>query len=116
MIPHDVAEDEIMRSPGQMARHYAPRTPLVLSSDAIHDVARLRNDGRRVGWLAFEDETQRADGTTLIPRDPIAYASRLYDELHRMDDQRLDVIVVSTPPDDPDWLAIHDRLRRASTK
>lgn len=116
LVQRSVAENEVMRSPGQMARHYAPRTPLVLSNDSAHKVTGLRNEGRRIGWLAFDDETESADDVTLMPRDPIVYASRLYDELHRMDEAGFDFIVVSMPPQGSDWLAIHDRLRRAATK
>jgi L-threonylcarbamoyladenylate synthase len=116
LVQSPVAENEVMRSPGQMARHYAPRTPLVLSNDSAHEVTGLRNEGRRIGWLAFDDETETADNVTLMPRDPIVYASRMYDELHRMDEAGFDIIVVSMPPQGSDWLAIHDRLRRAATQ
>jgi L-threonylcarbamoyladenylate synthase len=38
----------------------------------------------------------------------------LYAALHRLDDAALDRIVVEMPPAGDDWLAVQDRLARAS--
>src|SRR5204863_2272430 len=45
------AESEPLRSPGQMERHYAPRTPLEIVADSEWRVAELCGQGHRVGWL-----------------------------------------------------------------
>ena len=47
------------------------------------------------------------------PDDAEAYARELYANLHELDQAAADRIVVSAPPDGPEWTAIHDRLRRA---
>ncbi len=49
-----------------------------------------------------------------MPQDATAYAARLYAALHEMDEIGVDCIVVDSPPTGNDWLAIHDRLRRAA--
>jgi L-threonylcarbamoyladenylate synthase len=47
-----------------------------------------------------------------MPGDPVQYAARLYDELHRLDAAGVERIVVEMPPDTEPWLAVRDRLRR----
>ena len=84
-------------SPGQHPRHYAPHTPLyVLEGTEVTPAGR----GRIIA----------------MPSDRNSYAQRLYAELHQADGEGWDWIAVEKPPETPDWAAIHDRLRRASTQ
>jgi L-threonylcarbamoyladenylate synthase len=100
------------RSPGQMAKHYAPRTPLELvEGNAESRVAELRAAGERVAWLTFADA---ADAITM-PNDPAAYAAALYATLHTLDAANYARIIVEAPPATDAWLAVRDRLRRAAT-
>jgi len=39
----------------------------------------------------------------------------LYARLHALDDEAYDAIVVTLPPDAPDWVAVRDRLLRAAS-
>lgn len=109
------------RSPGQLARHYAPRTPLALLE--WNDEADLRRQVRRLGWarravqiLAHTNIPGREGwgGVGVIPRDPEGCAQALYAELHRCDQQGGAGIVIEAVPEDPRWEGIADRLRRAS--
>jgi L-threonylcarbamoyladenylate synthase len=105
-------------SPGMLARHYSPRAPL----ESVVDDGRARaealcHSGLRVGWLTFAEsaEPQNAGLTTVVmPRDPAVYAAHLYAVLHGLDAAGVDRIVVALPPDTEEWLAVRDRLRRAS--
>lgn len=116
-----VASDhQALPSPGLLHRHYAPRAPLecVTEGDQWRLLA-LREQGVRVGWLTFTDTEKLAGlGVTHVrmPRDPAAYAARLYAALHALDDAAVDRILVTLPPDHPEWLAVRDRLRRASAR
>jgi L-threonylcarbamoyladenylate synthase len=112
-------------SPGLMPRHYAPRKPLeCVEGDALSRVRELAATGERVGWLVFgRSYLFPADRLHLpesvyygqLPSDPGACAARLYDLLHHLDnDIPVTRIVVELPPDAPEWLAVRDRLRRAS--
>ncbi len=84
-------------SPGMHARHYRPRTRLILGQPPDSgNGARLRI-GRE------------------MPPDPRAYAAALYRTLHRLDAQGLDWIAVEPPPDTPEWAGVRDRLRRAAS-
>ena len=88
-------------SPGMHARHYRPRTPLVLL--AAGDPA----PAGRGGWLRIGRE---------MPAEPAAYAAMLYAALHRLDAQDLDWIAVERPPDTPEWAGILDLLTRAAAR
>jgi L-threonylcarbamoyladenylate synthase len=112
------AGDIPLPSPGMMAKHYAPRTPLECCTDSgINRVRELTGRGLRVGWLALSAmAVNRADRVIqiVLPSEPTSYASQLYAALHQLDDASVDRIVVDLPPLQEDWLAVHDRLRRAA--
>lgn len=100
----------IARSPGQMERHYSPRTRLVLARDPDTVHRRLKDSGLKVisvGCDLIYDYRAISD-------DPIEYAADLYRLLHELDDGRFDCIVVELPPDTPEWAAVRDRLTRAA--
>lgn len=98
------------RSPGQMAKHYSPRTPvrLVEAIDFMDDVLEASQAGKRIGLVAIH-------GPQAMPADPAAYAAALYARLHDLDAQGLDMILIEAPPRTPEWAAVWDRLTRAAT-
>ena len=104
---------EPARSPGLMAKHYSPRTPLRLvdGDDLTDDVLEARRAGRRVGVIAF---TGSVPDPISLTADPVRAAAGLYDRLHELDQRGLDVILVERPPDTPEWAAVRDRLIRAA--
>jgi L-threonylcarbamoyladenylate synthase len=106
---------EVLPSPGMLPRHYAPRTPLECSVDGRERVAELLRAGARIGWLTWNEPASTAG--LIVPRMPMdtpGYAAHLYAVLHTLDDAGLDRIIVDLPPDNEEWLAVRDRLRRAS--
>lgn len=111
-----VAGERPLPSPGMLARHYAPRVPLECPVDPATRVKELSRGGR-VGWLALgEPEEEVPAGVTVrvLPPDPPAYAAQFYAALHELDAAGVERIIVSTPPEGEEWLAVRDRLRRAS--
>jgi L-threonylcarbamoyladenylate synthase len=112
-----------LRSPGQLERHYAPRARLIgctIASEAR--VKELLDGVNQVGWLRLTPggtvSNERPDSGLRIvemPRDAAQYSRRLYSALHDLDDAGVQWIVVDLPPVTDEWLAVHDRLRRAST-
>lgn len=107
-------------SPGMLSRHYAPRAPLeCVEEDAGGRVQDLLRAGRRVGWLTFAaapPADARGLCAVVMPPGPAAYAARLYAVLHALDAAGVERIVVELPPDAEAWLAVRDRLRRASAR
>ena len=94
-------------SPGMHARHYSPRTPLLLvsSEEALPD-------GRGV-WV-FHSREMKAARQVAMPPYPHAYAAVLYRTLHELDGEGWEWIAVEEPPKDPEWAAVADRLHRAA--
>ncbi len=103
--------DEIAMSPGQMARHYAPRAPARLVAlghppEIDPDAVVLAREGAWEGWRVIR-----------MPREAADYARRLYAALREADALHPSQILIERPPgdDDPLWRAIEDRLWRACT-
>ena len=100
------------RHSGGLERHYAPRTParLVPAYDLDKEIARLKE---KVAVLAFSRPDERVDYWLRMPRDPHAYAQKLYGALRELDGAGCDEILVEAPPEAPEWAAVRDRLLRA---
>lgn len=107
---------EPARSPGQMPRHYAPRTPLEMMANSRPRVEDLCRQGLRIGLLTHLKEKTNDAIRIVLPADAVGYSAGLYAALHSLDAAGLDRIIVETPPQGPDWLAVHDRLGRAAMK
>lgn len=111
---------EPLRSPGMLARHYAPKAKLIVSENSVHTVQELLNSCGQVGWLRLSGSTVECSSVPSaikiieMPRDAAAYSARLYAALHEMNEIGVDCIIADSPPTGNDWLAIHDRLRRAA--
>ena len=100
------------RHSGGLERHYAPRTPARLVPTYALD-GEIANGKHKVAVLAFSRPDERVDYWLRMPRDPNAYAQRLYAALRELDSAGCERILVEAPPDAPEWDAVRDRLRRA---
>jgi len=100
------------RHSGGLERHYAPQTAarLVPSYDLDKEIARLRE---KVAVLAFSRPDERVDYWLRMPRDPDAYARKLYGALRELDTAGCEEILVEAPPETSAWAAVRDRLQRA---
>jgi len=99
------------RHPGGLERHYAPRTPasLVPTHELDSHIAQMK----KVAVLAFSRPDERVDYWLRMPRDPKAYAQKLYAALRELDSAGCERILVEAPPGAAEWEAVHDRLKRA---
>ncbi len=100
------------RHSGGLERHYAPRTParLVPAYDLDREIACLKE---KVAVLAFSRPDERVDYWLRMPRDPLAYAQKLYAALRELDSAGCAGILIEAPPEAPEWAAVGDRLKRA---
>ncbi len=110
----------VMKSPGMLKKHYSPQAPLecVEGELDIKDILQLHS-GERIGILQYQSHTpiSREDVVCIeMPTSARKYAARLYAALHSMDDAGAMKIYVEMPPVGEEWMAVRDRLRRASAK
>lgn len=105
-------DEQAPRHSGGLERHYAPRTParLVPTHALDGEIARLKD---AVAVLAFSRPDERVDFWLRMPRDPSAYAQRLYAALRELDSAGCSQILVEAPPETAEWAAVRDRLVRA---
>ena len=117
-----VAEGETPRpAPGMVERHYAPTARLIAFHGADraavwHRIASLEAEGERVGVIAFDVAGAAATSATRMPSDATGYARALYAALHLLDQHGCRIAFVEEVPNDGDWDAIADRLRRAGLR
>ncbi|HEY1388566.1 MAG TPA: L-threonylcarbamoyladenylate synthase [Ktedonobacterales bacterium] len=127
--PHGTPESaEPAHAPGQMARHYAPHTRLVVfgatGAEALAAMLALAAEaqarGERVGALAADEEAATLEGAGVrVARlgsvdDLAAISRRLYAALRELDAAGLDLLLAHSFGRQGLGLAIEDRLRRAA--
>jgi L-threonylcarbamoyladenylate synthase len=81
-------------SPGQHEKHYAPRTPAYRFDP---------NDRARVSGAILD-----------LDADADAYARLFYARLRELDQSGAPAIHIEMPPDTPQWMAVRDRIIRAT--
>ena len=112
------AGDAAPRASGTLASHYAPRTPAdLVSANALR--AEILQLGARDESVAVLSRTVARpsdfSGVWLrAPADAAAFAHDLYANLRTLDAANADVILIERVPDDDGWLAVRDRLERAT--
>ncbi len=110
-------KDETPSSPGQLPRHYAPRTPIVIDG-------RKKNFGvypdKKIGALVFREASLSIpleNVEVLSPRGDLREAAaNLFAGIRRLDALNLDLIIAEAVPETGLGRAIMDRLRRASKR
>jgi L-threonylcarbamoyladenylate synthase len=102
---------QTIKAPGQHHLHYAPRTPVrlcknraeVLQNATVNTVALLIGEGAQPIGQVFQLDNNAAN-----------VAQHLYETLHKMDALNAQQLLIEAPPHAPEWLAIIDRLTRAT--
>jgi L-threonylcarbamoyladenylate synthase len=108
-IEKAIAPEGAHPSPGMAARHYSPRTPLLL----VNTPSEMPDRRGAYVWWNTSGLTARS---LRMPNDPAAYAHRIYSVLHDLDEEGWPWIAVEAPPDTSSWAAIADRLKRAASR
>jgi L-threonylcarbamoyladenylate synthase len=101
------------RHSGGLERHYAPRTPARMVPSHGLDKA-ITERKARVAVLAFSRPDEHVHFWLRMPRDPQAYARRLYAALRELDSAGCELILIEAPPETAEWSAVRDRLRRGA--
>lgn len=107
------------KAPGTLPHHYAPEAPLkVFNKGALEAKVQAMSAHVRNAVISFNRSPRIWPSVFYwkrAPQDAEAYAQGLYNWLREADQTKPGQIWVELPPDGPDWLAIHDRLKRASS-
>lgn len=119
---NDTADPDVLRSPGQFKKHYAPRARLLILdwSDAADLQEKIHAAGETEGGTQVIAHTRipfspAFSRVSVIPHDVEAFARAIYAELHQADDSGARLIVIEKLPEGPAWQGIADRLTRAAS-
>jgi L-threonylcarbamoyladenylate synthase len=99
---------EVLRSPGQYKRHYAPRTKAIL-------VNKISQNGYGLSCLRSVESPLFAGRQIFVGDTPREYAKNLYAALAELDALGIEVIEIEKPPTSEAWQAVWDRLTKATT-
>lgn len=109
------SQDNALRSPGQLLKHYAPKTPLFLLEEGCHFG---RADYSKSGLLCLckpKHSPRFAHIEELSSkRDLRTAATHLFSALRKLDSFQLKAIFAIRFPEEGLGLAMNDRLRRAA--
>ena len=112
---------EVLRSPGLLRKHYAPRARLMIWSWSGE--AQLREQVIQHGMPFLKTyiiahtsipSSKGFAGVSVMPHNAEAFARALYAELHRCDEAGAECIIVEAVPENDEWGAVSDRLNRAA--
>jgi L-threonylcarbamoyladenylate synthase len=103
-------------SPGQQARHYAPRTPAVRFQTSQRGLIQAETNGQPNGLIAVGtiDFVHQWERIVAMPEIADVYAREFYRVLRDLDGMSLRTIYIEMPPDTPEWAAVRDRITRAT--
>jgi L-threonylcarbamoyladenylate synthase len=110
----EAAPGERQQAPGMASRHYAPRARLEL----VPPGAGIPASGERTAYLSLGPLPPLPEGVhgVALSADPAALGATLYAILHEMDEAGFQRVVFELPPPQEAWLAVRDRLLRASAR
>lgn len=116
-----------VRVSGNKLSHYAPVTLLEIlpNADLWQRACELDAQGLRIATLEWSapdavlsQNTVHSEHAgivrTAMPADAVAYGQLLYATLRQLDSARFDRLLAEAPPGNAAWLAVADRLQRAS--
>jgi len=106
------------RASGTLEAHYAPRAKLRLMPAAELRIALDVLPKSPVNPVAVYCRTvapgRGVRAAHVMPDNPVAAAHELFAALRELDASGASLIWVESPPDDPAWEGVRDRLRRAA--
>lgn len=110
--------DTSPNAPGMLSRHYAPKTDTYLTNN-ISELLKCF-EGKNIGLLLFKNTVQNK---SIIHQEILSKsgnfneaAKNLYAAMHRLDKNKLDVIIAERLPDKGLGKTINDKLERATKK
>ena len=102
--------------PGLLAKHYAPHTPLISAPLATLIRIAEQSQAKPIGLFHLTPLAHALPHLVCqqMPNEPQEFAQQLYATLRHHDQRNYALLLFEAPPQHTAWLAINDRLRRAS--
>lgn len=104
------------QAPGMLERHYAPRTRSILVDDAASEIEKYPS--MKIGCLLFSASVANIpidhQRVLSVAGNLDEAAANVYNALHELDAQNLDLIIMERMPDKGIGRSINDRLERAT--
>jgi L-threonylcarbamoyladenylate synthase len=111
------SDSPLPTAPGQLPRHYAPRTPLVIVTDAAAIPPTKRAGAALLSCGPTADTAGFAEVAALSPDGSLEIAAAaLFEKLRALDDARFRCVYAIAVPEIGLGRAIMDRLRRAARR
>lgn len=112
----DEQDFALHRAPGSMKRHYSPKTPTMISDDALAAARNFRH--LKTGVLLFRNQPLKKPALfheyLTTSGDLNEAGKNLYSALQRLDRLGLDLIILEKVPEQGLGATINDRLERAA--
>ena len=110
-------KEENPDAPGMLAKHYAPKTKTLFTDDVLQTIQ--NESGKKIGVLSFSNSYKNDTVLTEIilskDKNISEAASKLYNAMHELDAENLDVIIIEKMPEIGLGVSMNDRLQRASS-
>jgi L-threonylcarbamoyladenylate synthase len=120
LLSEAAAKEGVLRSPGQLRKHYSPKASLAVlewrdDADLRVQLAQRKCPLDRTHIIAHTCIPLGGEfgGVSVIPHDADAFARAIYAELHYCDEAGAEWIIVEALPSTAEWQGIADRLHRA---
>ena len=117
-LNYHTINDTSPSAPGMLTRHYAPKTETLCSNDVNLSINLFK--GKKIGVLVFQKEIENDKITKqeILSKngDFDEAAKNLYAAMHRLDEYKLDVLIIEKLPDLGLGKTINDKLVRAAKK
>ncbi len=109
LLKSDIGNSKKPNSPGQLKKHYSPKTPIILN---------VKKPGKDDAFLSFGKQVSRYPSSLNLSTkgDLNEAASNLFDYLRRLDKLKKNKIAVFPVPSNGIGKVINERLKRASVK
>jgi L-threonylcarbamoyladenylate synthase len=107
-------EAKTVEAPGMYKKHYAPNCDMIIAADVLKELDKWTD--KKVGLLTFEQSNADAHHKIALSKNKSTKEalSKLYNALHEMEEQGVDLIITELFPADEYGKIINNRLLKAS--
>jgi L-threonylcarbamoyladenylate synthase len=119
-IRQKVTTSNVPLAPGMFDKHYAPHTPFLITDDIHKTLSSYAGKFKHIGLMVYGELPELTDHKIAIifqlslTGSMEEAAQRLYDGMHQLDDNGLDLIIALRFPETALGNSLNDRLQRAS--